>query len=128
MTRPLPIRDRDGVDDLALARRARMRWNTPLSVSHSDLLLDRLNLVECERVADLGCGWGELLLCAVERAAAVRGVGVDTDRSALDRGLTAAKSRGLEDRVEFVETNAATWSGTADRVLCIGSSHAFGGT
>src|SRR5207248_669465 len=70
----------------------------------------------------------ELLLCAVERAAAVRGVGVDTDRSALDRGLTAAKSRGLEDRVEFVEANAATWSGTADRVLCVGSSHAFGGT
>lgn len=105
-----------------------MRWNAPLSVSHSDLLLDRLKLADCERVADLGCGWGELLLCAVERAAGARGIGVDTDASALDRGRTAARSRGLEDRIEFVEADVATWSGTADRVLCIGSSHAFGGT
>ncbi|WP_281360768.1 hypothetical protein [Lentzea indica] len=41
-------------DDLALLRRARMRWNAPLSVAHADLLLDRLALDSGTRVVDLG--------------------------------------------------------------------------
>ena len=50
---------------------ARMRWNMPLSAEHADLLLDRLDLRPGQRIADLGCGWGELLLLAVARAGAI---------------------------------------------------------
>lgn len=115
-------------DDLALARRARMRWNTPLSAGHLDLLLDRLDLAAAARVADLGCGWGELLMRAVERTDAAAGVGVDDDPAVLDRGRAEARRRGLGERVELVQADAATWSGTADRALCVGSAHALGGT
>jgi cyclopropane fatty-acyl-phospholipid synthase-like methyltransferase len=109
-------------DDLAQARRARMRWNTPLFQSHAELLLDRLDLTPGTRVVDLGCGWGELLLRAVKRGAV--GIGVDTDPLALQRGQALAQEYGLQ--AEFVSQEAADWSGTADRALCIGSSHAFG--
>jgi hypothetical protein len=56
-------------DDLAEALYARMLWNTPLSPQHADLLMDRLDLRPGLRIADVGCGWGELLLRVVSRAA-----------------------------------------------------------
>ncbi|MGH3877579.1 MAG: SAM-dependent methyltransferase [Actinophytocola sp.] len=109
-------------DPLAAARYSRLTWNTPLSEEHATLLLDRLD--PAGRIVDLGCGWGELLLRAAARGGT--GTGVDTDADALNRGRRAAAERGLP--VEFVEQPAATWRGTADRALCVGSSHAFGGT
>ncbi|MGH3646218.1 MAG: SAM-dependent methyltransferase, partial [Micromonosporaceae bacterium] len=59
--------------------------------------------------------------------AAVTGVGVDTDEGALTRGRTLAAARSL-DHVRFVNGDAAAWREPADRVLCVGASHAFGGT
>jgi cyclopropane fatty-acyl-phospholipid synthase-like methyltransferase len=101
-----------------------MRWNTPLFEPHAELLLDRLSLSPGARVVDLGCGWGELLLRTVKRGAV--GIGVDTDPLALERGETLAKEYGVQ--AEFVAQEAAEWSGVAERALCIGSSHAFGGS
>jgi SAM-dependent methyltransferase len=108
---------------------ARMRWNMPLSTEHAGLLLDRLDPRPGQRIADLGCGWGELLLAAVARAGAgATGVGVDQDALLLARGRAEAARRGLAADVTFTEANAAGWPQTADRVLCTGAAHAFGGT
>jgi ubiquinone/menaquinone biosynthesis C-methylase UbiE len=109
-------------DPLAAARYSRLTWNTPLSDEHAAQLLDGLE--PAGRIVDLGCGWGELLLRAVTRGGT--GTGVDTDAATLDRGRRAAAERGLP--VEFVEQPAAEWRGTADRALCVGSSHTLGGT
>lgn len=105
----------------------RMRWNTPLSEDHAALLLERLAVREADRVADLGCGWGELLLRAVESTGA-SGVGIDVDPDGLERGRSLAAARGLGDRVRFIEAPAADWDEPAERVVCIGSSHVLGGT
>jgi cyclopropane fatty-acyl-phospholipid synthase-like methyltransferase len=110
---------------LAAARYANLRWNTPLSEAHAAELLDHLDLPSATSIVDLGCGWGELLLRAAERGVA-KAVGVDTDPAGLDRGRRAALVRGVD--VKFVERAAAEWHGTADRALCIGASHALGGT
>jgi SAM-dependent methyltransferase len=136
-------------EDLEEALYARMRWNTPLSQDHARLLMDRLDLRPGTRIADLGCGWGELLLQAVARATAAdvtaggvpaagasaggapgqaSGIGVDTDTAALDRARRLAQERHLDQRVQFTEASVADWGGTADRVLCVGTAHAFGGT
>jgi len=106
-----------------------MRWNTPLSEAHADVLIGQLDVSSARSVLDLGCGWGELLLRVVVAAAdGCGGVGVDSDTDLLDRGRRAAHERGLAERVEFVCRRAQDWDQPAERVLCVGSSHALGGT
>jgi SAM-dependent methyltransferase len=125
----------DGAD-LDRALYARMRWNAPLSAEHASLLMDRLDPRPGQRITDLGCGWGELLLQAIARALAVgpsaecrtSGTGVDTAAAALDRARALARQRHLDQHVEFVQADAAAWRGAADRALCVGAAHAFGGT
>ncbi len=116
-------------DSLAQARYARMLWNAPLSPEHAALLLGVLDLRGCRTVVDLGCGWGELLMRAVAAGTAgqTRGIGVDTDEALLRRARTLASERGLDDRVHFAAVPAADWTGTADRAICVGAAHAFGG-
>lgn len=113
-------------DSLAAARYAALRWNTPLSESHAEELLDHLDLTEATSIVDLGCGWGELLLRAAARAGGAKAVGVDTDPAGLDRGRRATLARELD--VTFVEQQAQDWHGTGDRALCIGSAHTLGGS
>jgi SAM-dependent methyltransferase len=114
--------------ELKRAVYARMRWNTPLGTSHADALLQRLGVEAGERLLDLGCGWGELLVRALLRAdESVVGVGVDRDPAALERGRERAAQAGLESRLEFVPGAAEEWAEPADRVLCIGASQAWGG-
>jgi len=112
-------------DGLNALRRSRMRWNTPLSEPHAELLLDRMALAGGHLV-DLGCGWGELLLRALDRAPSLRGTGVDTDETGLARGRAAAAARGLA--AEFTSADAATWDVPAERAFCIGAAHIFGST
>jgi SAM-dependent methyltransferase len=105
-----------------------MRWNTPLAVDHADALLERLAVLPGERLLDLGCGWGELLVRALLSAeGSVVGVGVDQDPIALQRGRERAARAGLEWRLEFVHGAAEEWAEPADRVLCVGASQAWGG-
>jgi len=114
--------------DLDQARYAAMRWNTPLSVDHAELLMDRLELGPGLDVLDLGCGWGELLMRAVEAGGSgATGVGIDNDEQVLARARALAAARGLHRRVDFVHAESATWEQQADRVLCIGASHAWAG-
>ena len=115
-------------DDLEEALYTRMRWNAPLSVEHAGLLTDRLDIRPGARIADLGCGWGELLLRVVARAGQVTGTGVDTDAGALSRARRLAADRHLDAQVQFTQADVLAWEGTADRVLCVGASHALGGT
>jgi cyclopropane fatty-acyl-phospholipid synthase-like methyltransferase len=105
-----------------------MRWNTPLSDEHAALLLERLDIVGGQEILDLGCGWGELLLRAIAHRAATTGIGVDSDTWAIERGRDEATKRGLSERVSFVTGNASSWTSQADRVICIGASHAWGGS
>jgi cyclopropane fatty-acyl-phospholipid synthase-like methyltransferase len=115
-------------DDLEEATFALMRWNAPLSQEHAELLIDRLDVPARAHIADLGCGWGELLLRVVAGSGQATGTGVDTDAGALSRARRLAADRQLDGQVEFTEAGVSGWNGTADRVLHVGASHAFGGT
>jgi cyclopropane fatty-acyl-phospholipid synthase-like methyltransferase len=107
---------------------SRLTFNAPLSEERSAALVRDLALTPGRHALDLGCGWGELLLRVVAAHAGTTGTGVDTDRHALDRGRRLAAERRLHERVEFVEGDAASFEDTASLVLCVGASHAWGGT
>jgi SAM-dependent methyltransferase len=127
-----------GLHDPDVALYARMRWNVPLSAEHADLLLDRMSLGPGQAIADLGCGWGELLMRAVARAgpgAAGTGIDIDeppavTDVSASLEVLPWAREEAARRRldVQFIQADVSAWPGMADRVLCLGASHAYRGT
>ena len=104
-----------------------MTWNAPLSEDHAGLLLNLVDAAPDRNVLDLGCGWGELLLRALSRAPEATRTGVDTADWALERGRQLAEERGLSDRVAFVVGDAKSWNEPADRLLCVGASHAWGG-
>jgi ubiquinone/menaquinone biosynthesis C-methylase UbiE len=69
-------------------------------------LLDKLNLRGDERILDLGCGRGAVLLLAAQHLTTGRAVGVDLWRSADQSGNSAEATRrnavaeGVADRVE----------------------------
>lgn len=105
-----------------------MLWNTPLGQAHAQLLLDRLEIPDRGTLLDLGCGWGELLLRALSLTPNATGVGVDNYLPDIERARTAALDRGLDARATFVEGSAIEWTGRASRVVCIGATHAWGGT
>ena len=105
-----------------------MRWNAPLSEEHAAQLLERMALAGCRDLLDLGCGWGELLLRAAAGAPSATGTAIDSDPWVLERGRRMAADRQLAERVRFLAGDAAGWRVAADRVLCIGASHAWGGS
>jgi SAM-dependent methyltransferase len=105
-----------------------LTWNTPLSANHAERLLAHLDVRPRMRILDLGCGWGELLLRALAKVPDVLGEGVDSDHVALERGRRNAASRGLSHRVQFTLADLPHSHSIAERVICIGASHAWGGT
>lgn len=52
-------------------------------------------------VYDLGCGDGRMVIMAVEKFAAKRGVGVDIDPQRIKECVENAKKHGVTDKVEF---------------------------
>ncbi|MDQ0379820.1 SAM-dependent methyltransferase [Amycolatopsis thermophila] len=101
----------------------------PLGDDAVAALLGRAVPAEGARVLDLGCGGGEWLLRALELRPAARAEGVDVARVALDHARREAGRRGLADRLVLRELDAATFTADEpfDVVLCVGSTHAFGG-
>ena len=106
-----------------------MRWNTPLSVAHADVLIESLEVGGATSVLDLGCGWAELLIRVLQSAdAECTGVGVDTDGVALERAAASIDTGGLRERISVRQCSVTQWVEPADRVISIGASHAWGGT
>jgi len=113
---------------LSELRHRDLRWNTPLSAAHADRLIDFLDLGEGDRLVDLGCGWGALLLRALTRRPGTTGEGLDTDEGQLARARSLADSMGLADRATFTRADVTKFSRQAERAICIGAAHAWGST
>ncbi len=122
--------DRDDTSDIGdlPGYYGHLDFNAPLSDRRAAGIVSRLSRSAPRAVLDVGCGWGELLLRVLEACRGANGVGLDTDGRCLERGRAEADARGLAERASFVEAPAEGAREMADVILCVGSSHAWGGT
>ena len=68
-----------------------------------DEMLKMANVGKDDVVYDLGCGDGRLVITAVKKYGARRGVGVDIDPQRIKESNENAQAAGVTDRVKFVE-------------------------
>lgn len=130
--------------DRALASALAHRWHpvaAPVSDHSVRRLVEALDLPAGSRVLDLGCGTGEWLHRVLAATPGATGIGVDTSGPALDAARADAASRGLAERLSFVQADASNWTASTgnpstgsgepppafDAVLCVGVGHVFGG-
>jgi SAM-dependent methyltransferase len=101
----------------------------PISGVNVNRLLRRSGRQPGARILDLGCGEATWALQALAHCPDGYADAVDISPYALERAAEAARERGLADRLTLHERDARTYvpDGDYDLVLCVGSTHAFGG-
>ena len=101
----------------------------PVSGVTVNRLLRRADRRPNARILDLGCGEAAWALQALAHYPDGHADGVDLSPYALERAAAAAEVRGLADRLTLHERDARGYvaDGDHDLVLCVGSTHAFGG-
>jgi len=89
-----------------------------------EMMIERAQLADGQRLLELGCGWGSLTLAAAERFPNVRITAVSHSTSQREYIMGRAKLRGLEN-VQVLTRDAASFDpdgrefgGRFDRVLC----------
>lgn len=99
----------DGVDDLADAQLAKM-----------DHILRKVRLREGERLLDIGCGWGGLVLRAAQKYGA-QALGVTLSRAQYDEAQRRIAAAGLQDRVrvEMLDYRELP-HGAFDKIVSVG--------
>ncbi len=104
-----------------------LSFNSPLSDETAATLISGLGDVGTATVVDIGCGWAELLLRILAANPRATGIGYDTNGQALAHGRANASARGLAERADLIEGDAATtFTGRADVLVSIGASQVWG--
>ena len=101
--------------------------NSPISPGRVDRLIKELSFDATQRVLDVGCGTGELLIRVAETHS-VTGLGIDNDHDKIANAQATASRRLPAGAVEFRVQDAADLDSRDrpyDRALCVGSTHAF---
>jgi cyclopropane fatty-acyl-phospholipid synthase-like methyltransferase len=103
-------------------------WNAPVSDAKMSECIETLKLRPGQRVLDVGCGCGEVLIRLCERYE-IRGTGIDTSPAYIAEARRRAQGRVSERSIHFVEADAQSFlvdRASLDLVMCIGATHAFG--
>jgi len=103
-----------------------MLLNSPLDAASLDRLLEVATAQRPARVLDHGCGWGEVLLRALEHAPLATGRGVEIHEPDVRRARAQARERGLEARAGFTLGSSADFREPADLLVSLGAYQAFG--
>ncbi len=118
--------DRDRASDIA---HAGIAIANPIPESVLDRFVGECALASSDRLLDIGCGRGELVLRAVERTGC-RALGVDRSPRQIATAWSEAARRVPGADVKFQQADAGSIpleAGAFRLVACVGSSHALGG-
>ena len=125
--------DRDRISAITHGGRP---FHNPLDPARIDDAIARLELGPDDRVLDIGCGPGELLVRIAERTGA-GGLGIDGSAIVIEEARRRAAARAPRAGLDFVAgdssgtssagTGAGAVEGTFAAACCLGSSHALGG-
>ena len=100
---------RTGTEDLATAQTAKL-----------DHICRKLKLLPDERLLDIGCGWGAMVIHAASRYG-VRAVGVTLSTRQFELARQRVRAAGLEDRVEIrLQDYRDIQDGPYDKISSIG--------
>jgi SAM-dependent methyltransferase len=110
-------------DEISAVTHGNLAFHNPLDPAQVDEVLDKLDLAPGDRVLDLGCGPGELLLRLHGRFG-TGGLGIDSSPVQIEQ----ARRRAAGTPLEFAEGDAGAHEGTGYALTaCLGSMHAVGG-
>jgi cyclopropane-fatty-acyl-phospholipid synthase len=79
----------------------------------------KLRLEDGNRVADLGCGFGGLLIYAAEHFA-ITGKGLTISKKQAEKANERIAQKGLADRIHVEYASYETLTGTYDRIVSVG--------
>lgn len=103
-----------------------MLWNSPISEERFDEMARRLSLSRGNRVLDVGCGTGEMLIRLAERFG-ILGVGIDRSGVSIQKARSNGAERLADGPIEWIAGDAPQYTREGfDVVMCIGSTHAYG--
>ena len=106
-----------------------MPFHNPISERSLEAVLDLLALGRGDRVLDVGCGRGELLVRIAERTGA-GGLGIDASDEQIAAAREQARARAPEAELTFEAADAGALEapdGGVTLAACLGSTHALGG-
>jgi cyclopropane-fatty-acyl-phospholipid synthase len=84
-----------------------------------DRVCRKLQLREGDRLLDIGCGWGGLIIHAAQKYG-VRAHGVSPAANQIEKARARAKTLGLESRVTVEVGDFRAVSGTFDKISSVG--------
>jgi SAM-dependent methyltransferase len=90
----------------------------PTPADAIEAMLDLAQITAADRLYDLGCGDGRLLIRAVQRCGC-RGVGIDVDPVQIGAAISAAQAAGVSDRIVFRQENLYTSDFTEATVVAL---------
>ena len=97
-------------------------WETDLATAQAaklDLICKKLRLAPGERLLDIGCGWGALVIHAAEHYGVIAH-GVTLSQAQYDLARERIAERGLEDRVQVELRDYRTIDGQYQKIASIG--------
>lgn len=104
-----------------------MLFNSPLSADKADRLVALLDLTKDDRVLDVGCGKGELLIRILE-ATRASGLGIDNNHEVIAAAKQNAAARLDHARYEFRCADVCAEHFAPESfalAVCVGATHAF---
>lgn len=103
-----------------------LKINSPIDDDRLDLIIGDLAADQPASIADIGCGWAEILLRLLAAVPTATGIGIDQEAVDIERAQELAARRGLEDRVRLIVADASLHKESHDLVICSGAHHVYG--